>query len=770
MPDDVLASFCRDLRLLREQAGGPTVRALAEQVGLGKSQLDAILNGRIRRPPEWHVVRGLVEACYATARDRRRLSRLSITAGPEEYWRPRHALLEHAGDRPAPGVPTAGVPRQLPPIAPHLVGRVPELAALARAADPAAPGGPVLVTGMAGVGKTTLAVAGAHRMAHRFPDGQLYLDLHGFDPARAAMTAARAVRLFLLGLGVPPVGVPADVEARVGLYRSLLADRRVLVLLDDARDVEQVRPLLPCGPHSRAVVTSRVELTELVAADGACPLALTVLTEPDARQLLAQRIGPDRVGAEPAAVRQLIAACGGLPVALATVAARAAVRPDFPLAAIAADAGGALCAPVRDADGLDVRAVFSASYRALPAPIARLFRLLGLLPGGEVGVPAAASLAGASRSQVERQLAALARANLLSESRPGRYALHDLLRACARDTAAATEPEPERTAARRRLLDHQLHTAYRAALLTTPGRVPIVLGPAADGVRAEPLADRDEALAWFSVERDVLLATAEWAGASGHDTHAWQLAWALADLLELGGHFDDWIVLQRHAVAAARRLDDPGVLAGMLLILGNACARAGRLDEAMPPLWEALDRFRTAGDRARQARAETTIGEVLEQQGRHAEALACAHRSLALCREVGDPRGEARAENAIGWCHTQLGQHRQAVEHCERALRRYVELGDHNGLAATWDSLGRAWCGLGQHGQAVRCYREALDLTREFGDRYHEAGAFAGLADTYEAAGDPTAARHARQRAAAIYAELGHPDGARVGELLTGRS
>jgi len=776
---EVLATFCHDLRLLREQAGGPSVRVLAARVGLGKSQVDAILNGRIRRPPEWHVVRGMVDAFYGFARDSRRLSQLSITAGLDEYWRPRHALLEYALTQPpaAPATgaangtgasadPVAVVPRQLPPIAPHLVGRAPELATLTRAAGPPVSArGPLLITGMAGVGKTTLAVAWAHRVASQFPDGQLYVNLRGFDPSRPALTPAQVVRLLLLGLGVPPAELPPGFEAQVGLYRSLLSERRVLVLLDDVCDADQVRVLLPGCPACLALVTSRVELTALVAADGAYPVTLDVLPDRDARQMLAQRLGVDRVGAEPDAVRELIDLCGRLPIALATVAARAATRPDFPLSAIAEDAGRVLRGSGM-ADGgdpsSDVWAVFASSYGALPAQAARLFRLLGLHVGTDIGLPAAASLVGAPEANVRQLLSELTRAHLITESHPGRYGIHDLLRAFAMDLAEAEETEQERAAARRRSLDHYVHTAFHAAMLISPGRAPITLQPFAPDVRPERLADRNRALAWFAAERDVLLAAAESAGTTGHHRHAWKLGWAVADFLELRGHFEDWIMVQGHAVAAARQLAEPETLARMLLILGNACARAGRLDDAAPHLREALDLFGRTGQMDWRARAENTLGEVMEQQGRYAEALGCAQRSLVLYQQVGDPVGEARAHNSIGWCHARLGAHRQAVAHCGQAMVRYRGLADPNGLAASWDSLGYAHHGLRQYHRAVECYLRALELNRDLGARFQEAMTLDHLAGTHAAAGDHDGAQRAWRQALAIYVELGHPEAAKL--------
>ncbi|HYN96580.1 MAG TPA: NB-ARC domain-containing protein, partial [Pilimelia sp.] len=337
MPDaagDLLTGLCHDLGALRAGAGGPSLRVLAAQVGLGKSQLGAILRGQVRAIPDWSVVRGVVAACHRYARESGRVGPLPHGGGLEEYWRPRYAAVEHLLSQPrAPAVPPRAdafapvVPRQLPPPVRRFVGRRAELAALAGAA------GPVVLSGAAGVGKTALAVSWAHRVAARFPDGQLYVNLRGFDPAGAALTAAEAVRGFLDAFAVPPHRVPAGRDAQVGLYRSLLADRRVLVVLDNARDAEQVRPLLPGSPGCLAVVTSRGRLAGLVATEGAEPLWLDLLSPAEATELLASRVGADRLAAERAAATRLVAACARLPWALCVVAGRAAVQPARALAA-----------------------------------------------------------------------------------------------------------------------------------------------------------------------------------------------------------------------------------------------------------------------------------------------------------------------------------------------------------------------------------------------------------------------------------------------------
>src|SRR5215471_14883940 len=397
------------------------------------------------------------------------------------------------------------VPRQLPLAARHFAGRVEALKLLAGliAEASGADGGNRAVVisaieGTAGIGKTTLAVHFAHQVAERFGDGQLYVNLRGFDPAGPPVDPGEAIRMFLAALGTPPGKIPAGLDAQAGLYRSLLAGKRMLVLLDNARDVDQVRPLLPASPGCLVLVTSRSQLTSLVAAEGAYPLILDVLTDAEAQELLGRRLGPERIAAEAVAAQELVVLCARLPLALSITAARAASAPGLPLAALAADlrdAGGRLDALDAGHGAANVRAVFSWSYQQLDASAARVFRLLGLHLGPDIGIPAAASMTGLPRRQTRAALAGLARAHLLAEPAPGRYAFHDLLRAYAAERAHSDDSEDDRRAATHRMLDHYLHTAYPAAMLVFPTRKPITLAALQPGVEPERVVGNEQALA-----------------------------------------------------------------------------------------------------------------------------------------------------------------------------------------------------------------------------------------------------------------------------------
>jgi tetratricopeptide (TPR) repeat protein len=665
------------------------------------------------------------------------------------------------------------IPRQLPPTLPGFIGRVVQLDELD--AQLTTDGRPSVVaisalSGTAGVGKTTLAVCWAHRVADRFPDGQLYVNLRGFDPTGTMMTPAEAVRGFLEALDVAPQRVPTNLPAQLSLYRSLLADRRVLVVLDNARDVDHVRPLLPGSPTCLTVVTSRNQLSGLVATEGARPITVDLLSSAEAWQLLARRLSADRVTAEPQPVDQIIERCARLPLALAVVAARAAAHPGFPLATLAAElreAGGRLNAFDCGDPVTDVRAVFSWSYRSLTADAARLFRLLGLHPGPDIGTPAAASLAGISLGQVRRLLTELARAHLVTEHAPGRFSFHDLLRAYAAELADTLDGADTRRMAMHRVLDHYLHTAHAAALLLQPGRDPISLAPAQSRTTPESLADYGQAMAWLTADRRVLFAAAGYASGNGFDTHAWQLAATLVDFLLRRGHWHDHIAIQRTALASAQRAGDRSGQANAHRDLARALARLGSYEEAHSHYRHALDLFEELGDNTGKARTHRGLCAMLDLQDRHQEALHQAQQALDLYRAAGHLAGQASALNAVGWSHAILGDHRQALVYCEHALTLLRQTGDRHGEANTWDSLGYIHHHLGRHRQAASCYRRALELFKKIGDRYDEADTLTRLGDTYCAAGHPEAGRRTWQHALTILDELGHPDADRVRGKLT---
>ncbi|MEV4847332.1 NB-ARC domain-containing protein [Micromonospora matsumotoense] len=598
-----LEHLCLDLRQLRLQAGGPSLRDLAARVGISKSQLGAILSGQVRRLPDWDVVKGLVEAVRKYSADRGQLAQLSLTTGVEEFWRPRYSAVEHAFScrkiqpsetlriyQPAPPEPCPPVvPHQLPPAVSHLSGRTSELAALDAVIAQDVPAGCAVVAvvgGMAGVGKTALAVHWAHQVAGRFPDGQLYVNLRGCDPDGPPMSPDAVVRDFLTALGVSAGQLPATAAARIALYRSLLYDRRMLVVLDNAHAVEQVRPLLPASSGCLVLVTSRSRMAGLIAADGARSVRLDVLAGEAAGELLARRLGPHRVAAEPRAVRDVVERCGGLPLALVLVAARALNHPGVALDTLAVrlfNGGREPNAPAGD-PATDLEAAFSWSYRTLSPPSARLFRLLSLHPGRNVSTAAAASLAALPLAETTLRLSELSEAALVTERGAGWYALHGLVGAYAGDLATHTDLENARRAATVRLLDHYVHSARAAATLLDTGDDPdpVPLAPPAAGVTPElRYTDRSPATAWFDERRPVLQTVLHHAIGAGFVAHAWHLAWSLDAYLTHGGHRGDRVDIWQVALRAAERLDHPDARTLACRRLAGASVRLDRTVELL---------------------------------------------------------------------------------------------------------------------------------------------------------------------------------------------
>jgi DNA-binding SARP family transcriptional activator len=683
-----------------------------------------------------------------------------------------------AGAATAAGGLAPEVPRQLPTAVADFTGRAGELAALTQILDQAsakAPGTVVIsaIGGMAGVGKTALALHWAHQVAGRFPDGQLYVNLRGFDAGGIPVSPAEAIRGFLDALGVPPGRVPPAPDAQAGLYRSLLADRRMLVVLDNARDEQQVRPLLPASSGCLVLVTSRHQLTGLAAAEGARLISLDVLTQAEAVRLLAIRLGQAPAAAEPEALSEIAALCARLPLALAVAAARTAARPGFPLAAVAdelRDVASRLDALDAGDPAASVRAAFSWSYRQLSTEAARVFRLLGTHPGPDISAPAAASLAGIDQAEARHLLRELIRAQLIAEHVPGRFSFHDLLRAYAADQARDTDGLAEREAATGRVLDHYLHTAARAARLLDPAKEPVPLAAPRPGAAPEQPGDPQQALDWFEAEHQVLLAAIIRAAQSGFDAHAWQLPWARVYFLRTRGHWHEWAATQRMALNAATRLGDLAAQAMSSRLLGAACKALRDHDQALGHYARSLGLYQQLGDRSGEARVQLGLVALAVLQGRPADALGNAEQALRLYQAIGDKAGEADALNNVGATHGLLGHYQQARAFCRQALAMHAEVGYRRPDGYAWDSLGYAEHHLGNFAEAADCYQRALRLHRESGDRFNEADTLTHLGDTRQAARELAQAREAWRQALAILEQLRHPDAERVRAKLVGAS
>jgi len=736
---------------------------LAERSGLSIRAISNLERGRTRWPHQ-DSVRRLADALKLAGQARREFF---TAAGRRLAYQAAAALAVPESRAGQPGSGQA-VPRQLPAPVRQFAGRQAEIAALTGLLDAGNSAPAVVISviaGTAGVGKTALAVHWAHQVADQFPDGQLYVNLRGFDPSGRPIPAAEAIRGLLHALGVRAEHIPASLDAGAALYRSLLAGKRTLVVLDNARDTEQVRPLLAAGPGCLVVITSRNQLAGLVAAENAHLLVLDLLTEGEAHELLALRLGTARVAAEPQAAAELIRRCARLPLALAIAAARASAYPGLRL--------GALARELRDArptlDALDtgdlvisVRSVFSWSLNGLAAPTARMFALLGLHPGPDITVPAAASLADVLPSQARRALCELAQAHLITEHIPARYSLHDLLRTFAAEQALEQEPATGRHAAIHRVLDYYLHTAYTAALLLNPSREPVTLAPPRSDVTPEGLTDIQQALAWFEAEHRVLISAVTTAAQTGFDAHAWQLAWAMDNFLDWQGHWQEWAATQRAALAAATRLGDSAGQATARRLLGHTYARVGDYDQARVHLIDCLGLYRQLGDRIGEGRVNQTLGWVAERQNRYADALGHAEQALALYEATGDRARQAAALNNVGWCHALAGGYQLALKFSRRSLALHCQLGHRKGEASSWDSLGYAEHKLGNLARALDCHHRALAIFLELGDRYQEAEILTHVGEVHHTAGDLSDALNAWQQALGILEDLRHPDASQV--------
>jgi tetratricopeptide (TPR) repeat protein len=679
-----------------------------------------------------------------------------VLAGDVELVAPPRA---ESAVRPV-GVPM--VPQQLPAAVRHFTGRVGELKVLSGLLTQSPDnGGAVVISaidGTAGIGKTTLALHWAHQNIDRFPDGQLYANLRGFDPSGSPVEVATVALEFLDALGVPPARVPLNLDAQLALYRGRLAGRRVLIVLDNARDVEQVRPLLPGASGCLVLVTSRNQLGGLVAVDGAVPLTLDLLTHDEARDLMIRRLGRERVARDEAVVDELIELCARLPLALNIAAAHASLHPDQPLGVLAdelRDARRRLDALAIGGPAADVRAVFSWSYDTLSPEVARVFRLLGLHSGPDVSVPAVASLTALDLARVRRVLDELTRAHLLTEHAPGRYAFHDLLRVYAMERAGVDGTEAERRDALRRVLDHYLHTAYQASRLTRPVRLMPEPWQPAPGVVSEHLVAKEQAVAWYEAEHAVLLAVIRLAEQTGCHAHAWRISGVTVGFLAIHGHWREWLAACELALAAARRADDPVGLEHAHHWLGQAFAARGLHREASDHLRQALA---LSDDPVHQGGYHLTLAQVSSGQGQLTTALAHARHALSMF-QVGDERpAQGMALNFVGSLEGQLGDYAQALDHCRQALELAREAGNVMDEAGVLDTIGYIHHRLGHHAEAIAHYRRVLDLMGPLGNAYNRTEVLTHLGDAHHAVGDLDAARDAWQLALDILDDLDHPD------------
>jgi DNA-binding SARP family transcriptional activator len=645
------------------------------------------------------------------------------------------------------------------------------------------------VSGTAGVGKTALALHWAHRVRARFPDGQLYVNLRGYAPT-APMRPLEVLARFLRALGVGAEQVPLDVDEAADLYRTELADKRVLVVLDNARDPDQVRPLLPGTPGCLVLVTSRDRLGGLVAADGAQRVAVDVLTGPEARHLLTRTVGDPRVAADPDATDQLAEVCARLPLALRIAAANLAghshlavadylarLRADDRLTALAADGD----------DRTAVRAAFELSYQALPPAAQEVFRLIGMVPGPEVTADVIDAMAetaptGAATISADRELDRLAAAHLVDEVSPGRYTSHDLLRRYATELAA-----DGRTAGVERMLGHYLRTADAAARRLYPEKLRLARPAAVGDARFD---DRVAALAWLDAERANLVAAVRYAAEHGPPDAAWLLADTLRGYFYLRMHAVDWVGVARAGLAAAHRAGDlrgqaaahisladldwrhslhqgaidhyaqalamcreTGWIEGEAAVLGNLGTvywQAGQLDRSATQYRQALALNQRTGWLQGQAVNLCNIATVAWQRGRLAESAEVNADALALSRRIGSRGIEALALNNLGETYHQQGRLAEAVEHLEQARATHQEIGNRGSEGETVRCLAAAHRDAGRLDLAADLAAAALLLAEETGNHRHEIEALNTAASIDRNRDDVSRAADRHRRALAL--------------------
>ncbi|HZP52882.1 ATP-binding protein [Actinocrinis sp.] len=736
-----LAALLRDLRRRHARSrrdSNLTYRELAARTGWSQTAIAEYFTARTLPPTDRFDA--LLEVLGATRAERGALA----TARDRIEEADRRTRRSRSGPRPAgagasPAVTVVRAAQQLPAAPRTFTGRTRELAYLDSALEDQTrdDGTPVIcaIGGMGGIGKTWLAVHWAHRHLDRFPDGQLYVNLRGFEPVGQPMTAAAVVRGFLEALGVPPAAVPVAPEAQAGLYRSLAAGRRMLILLDNARDTAQVTPLLPGDATCTVLITSRRQLTGLIATHGARSVALDVLPEDDARRLLARHLGGARLDAEPEATAALLDCCAGLPLALGIVAARATVHPHLTLAALAAE----LHESAHRLDGLDagepqvdLRGVLSWSSRALSPEVARAFGLLGIAPGPDLALAAAAALLGLPLVKTRTLLRTLEHAHLVQQHAPERYRMHDLLRLYASEQADEQHPPAELQAALRRLVDFYVHTAYAGAQLLAHCPTPLIAEPEAGAV-THPLPDTSAAIAWFDAEHGNLLAAQQLARAQGWDAPVYHLAWALDPYHRRRGHIAHQAETWQLAVASARQLPEQAARVQAQQMLGDAYAQLGRTTDALRSLRKALTLAEQAGDITSQAQIHHSLGGTWERHGDDDRALEHAHRALLIFQTLDDPYQQARALNGVGWLQIRLGKYGEARANCEAALAllRSLPFNEQRiGEANTLDSLGCVAHHLREYDQALDYYDQALTICRAQGHSYLEADILRHIAET----------------------------------------
>ncbi|MGC5011996.1 tetratricopeptide repeat protein [Streptosporangium sp. DT93] len=695
-------------------------------------------------------------------------------------------------DDPSPAFEVTGL-CQLPRAIGDFTSRDDEIERLVRGAVKDAHSAVVIeaIDGMAGVGKTALAVHVAHRLAARFPDGQLFLDLHGHTPGRRPVTPLEALRTLLRATGTAQERIPDDIEEAAALWRSATAGRRMLVVLDNAATAGQVRPLLSGRPGGHIVITSRRRLADL---DDVTVLSLDVLSRAEAVALFVRIIGVERAHAERRVIDEVADLCGCLPLALRIAAARLLHRPAWTVRDLADRLGDQRrrLRELRTGDH-DVAAAFTVSYEQLTTVQQRMFRLLGLVPGDDFDAHAAAALTGSSPAEAEGTLEELLDAHLLQQHTAGRYSFHDLLRDYAQQTCLATESEGERDAAADRLRAYYLAAALLCVRTLGHGSSHRPLSEPVPLAEPQAVTTRDQAVAWLDAERGNLVAAA----LTVHDIWAVDMSMTLWQYLYYHVHYSEALALHRHASDVTQRLGDQNVHIQILINLGITFWKSARYEQALQHHRQALDLASRIGDRATQSRALINLGITCAMTGNYERSNGYLERSLVLSRETGNRQREARnllniginyermgryrlalryqeqalacargiedqvtegrALGTLGYTYGRLGRHELAVSHSRLALAVARRTGDRGWEVEILNTLGAAYTGLRRYQEALPCYRQSLALGREIGNRSSQAETLAELGNFYLQSGRHSEARDHHQQALAMIDEIADP-------------
>jgi len=657
-------------------------------------------------------------------------------------------------------------PAQLPAAIMDFTGRDAAMSAL----DAAGRTHPVtVITGPPGVGKTVLAVHWAQLAAGRFPDGCLFANLRGYDPADAAADPAEILDRFLRTLGTRSGSIPADLESRAVLLRTLMRDMRMLIVLDNAVSADQVRPLLPGPGDCRVLVTSRSHLSGLTTREGAGRVVLDPMPPPEALTLLAGILGAERVAAEPDAAAVVAHSCDYLPLALRIAADRIQSRPSRKLAVLAAQlttSSDRLDLLATDDGSAAVRAALAGSYRLLPARAARLFRLLGLYHGQDISLPATGALAGLTLPEARRAAETLVGASLLTETSLDRYAFHDLTQLYAAECAAAEETDASWAAAMTRLGTWYLHTADAADLLFGVARRRRDLGLAAEYCQPLVLDSYAQSLAWFDGELGNLPVVTRHAAEAGLHTLAWQLPHIAWGYFTLRHPCTEWIAACKTGLASAQLSRDQQGEIMMLHSLSAAYYEAGRFAEAAECGERTLPMIRRLGNQYGESASLANLAQIYKMMKRTDEAVACAQRSLPLARAAGNDGAVVTALQSLALIYQEQGSaqeaiacFREALDTCRRTNCRYGE-------ASILSDIGALSLMLGQYEEAIKLLSSALVAHRTLGYRHDEATTLLRLGEVHSKTGQARAARTARTAALAICDDLGDPRAAELRELL----